>query len=422
MAYRTRKGAGLAWSHAKPRSSKHWVGALSLGLLLASGAALADKTAVYTSGERLENAAIEQCRIDRDGVQGTLVAGGEEHGLAGLVRWGEPTAAGPRTAVVLAEGTRLLSDRPWSPAGLARVDETKVRLRRGKAWVDFPRDVVRWVLLSPESVGIDAERLPDDATGGEEDVVYLAEGDRLSGRVESLSSDTLRLVVADAPVETPLESVAAIRLHGADRRAADAACLIGMNDGSLLHADRFAIADGAFTASVRGAEVTGDASLIALVQPLASGARYLSDLEPVDYRHTPYLDLPWPYSRDEGVLGGPLVGGGRRAAKGVAMHTAARLVYRLDDGAGRFQAEIAVADPDPPAAPVGSVVFRVYVVRDGKFEPGYESGVVLVGDPAMPVDVDLTGAVALALVVDYADDGDAGDNAMWLDARLTSSE
>jgi hypothetical protein len=406
---------------AETQRRRGLVVALVLGFLLPLSCAFAGEKVVFASGERLNDAALKAYSIDRDGVEGVFVVDGDERELTGLVRWGEPAAAATRTAVVLGDGSRLLCDRPWSPAGLARIDETMVRLRRGKDWVDFPRGDVRWLLLNPEAIGFDIERLPQVDTAEGEDVVLLVGGDRLTGHVESLTNETLRLVVAGEPVDTPLESIAALRLSG-ELEPTKPTCLVGLTDGSLLRADRLTVADEAFTANVAGAEVTGEAATLAFVQPLSKGVSYLSDLEPADYRHTPYLDLPWPYARDAGLRGGPLVGGGRRAAKGVAMHTAARLVYRLDGSPQRFQADIAVADPEPGAAPTGSVSFRVYLVKEGKFEPAYEGGVVRVGDAATPLDIDLTGAAALALVVDFADNGDAGDDALWLDARLVPAE
>ena len=396
--------------------------ALVLGCLVSGSLAWADGAAVFASGERLRDTTIKTCSIDRDSVEGAVVVDDEERGLTGLVRWGEPVAAAPRTAVVFDDGSRLLCARPWSPAGLARVDETTVRLRRGKDWIDFPRESVRWLLLNPEAAGLDIERLPQvDAAEGE-DVVLLIGGDQLTGRVESLTNETLRLVVAGQPIDTPLESIAALRLSNHQPEPAKPACLVGLADGSLLHAEIITAADETFTASVAGAEVRGEIADLTFLQPFTEGVQYLSDLEPADYKHTPYLDLPWPYARDSGLRGGPLVGGGRRAAKGVAMHSAARLVYRLDGSPQRFQADIAIADPEPGAAPTGSVSFRVYLVKEGKFEPAYEGGVMRVGEAAQPIDIDVTGAAALALVVDFADDGDAGDDALWLDARLVPGE
>jgi hypothetical protein len=59
------------------------------------------------------------------------------------------------------------------------------------------------------------------------------------------------------------------------------------------------------------------------------------------------------------------------------------------------------------------------VLRDAKWQPAYTSDVVRGGDAAKSVSVDVTGADAMTLVVDYADRGDELDHADWLDARLT---
>ncbi|WP_197526206.1 NPCBM/NEW2 domain-containing protein [Botrimarina colliarenosi] len=388
-------------------------------LLLASPLCAAEGVAVLLEGEPIASATIESCEIDAARREVVLGVDGESQAISGLVRWGAPTPPAARTTVVLEDGSRLVTDRPWSPAGLARVEADKVRLRRGKAWIDLPRNRVRWVLLSPEAAGLDAERLPTDDT--DDDTVFLTSGDQLSGRVETLSADLLRLDVAGEVIETPLEAIAAVRFGEAEIAANDAVCLVGLDDGTLIEAQSLSVSEDTFTLVIAGSAVSGDAAALVLVQPLGGSVRYLSDIEAVDYRHTPYLDLPWPCSRDTGLHGGPLVGGGRRAAKGIGLHSAARLVYRLDAGSQRFQAELAVANPAPDSARTGSVVFRVYLVQEGKFEPAYQSGVIRVGDPATPIDLQVSGADALALIVDYADNGDAGDDALWLDARLVAT-
>ena len=56
---------------------------------------------------------------------------------------------------------------------------------------------------------------------------------------------------------------------------------------------------------------------------------YLSDLKPAEYHQTPYLDLPWPYQTDRNVTGGLLRCGGRLYLKGLGVHSAARLVYKI---------------------------------------------------------------------------------------------
>ena len=69
------------------------------------------------------------------------------------------------------------------------------------------------------------------------------------------------------------------------------------------------------------------------------------------------------------MLGEPLVVGGKRYLKGIGMHSAARLTYRLDGKYQRFDAAVAI---DDSADGRGSVTFGVYVLRDGTVEGGVQ--------------------------------------------------
>jgi hypothetical protein len=141
----------------------------------------------------------------------------------------------------------------------------------------------------------------------------------------------------------------------------------------------------------------------------------LSDLEAANYRHVPYLSVEWPYKRDRNVDGNPLVAGGRRYLKGIGMHSASRLTYRLEGNYRRFDAAAAIDDSTDGR---GSVTFGVYVLRDEKWQEAYQSSIVRGGDAPVPVSVDVSGAAGLTLTVDYADRGDELDRVVWLDARL----
>lgn len=144
---------------------------------------------------------------------------------------------------------------------------------------------------------------------------------------------------------------------------------------------------------------------------------YLSDLTPVGYRHIPFLTATWrKHGVDANLLGGRLRSRGDWRVKGVAMHSTSRLAFELGESYDRFEAELAI---DGATQGVGSVTFRVYVDRgDGRFAAAYASPVIRGGQPATPCSVDIRGAKRLALIVDFADRGDAGDHANWLDARL----
>jgi hypothetical protein len=154
---------------------------------------------------------------------------------------------------------------------------------------------------------------------------------------------------------------------------------------------------------------------VASLQSLGGRFVYLSDLEPADYRHVPYLEIAWPYHGDRNALGEPLAVGGKRYLKGLGMHSAARLTYRLDGGYRRFDAAVAI---DDSAGDKGSVVLGVYVLRDGGWQTAFTSEIVRGGQEPLHVSVDVAGAQGLTLTVDYADRGDELDHADWLDARL----
>lgn len=408
-------GSDQPTSSRTPAQRYQGLFALAFLALLFGRPASADT--LLAGNERLTDCKLVACRIGDQDRDVTLTVEGVLRKDADLIRWGEPAVVGRGTALVLADGSRLVSDRAWSPLGLVRVGEDSVRLRRGKGWTDCPRAAVRWIVLDAEAACLRLEELSGEANGSDNDTVLLVDGDRIDGRVAELTSDKLTLTVAGEPIETPLASVAAVQLAG-ESRPTNPVCLVGWADGSLVRAERFTLAEDTATAEALGCEIESAAEAVVFVQPLGGEIRYLSDLEPVDYRHTPYLDLAWPYARDHGLRGGALRGGGVRRAKGLAVPSAARLVYRLDGYAKRFRADLAAGDPPAESSARGSVVFRVYLVKDGQFVSAFESGIVRAGDPAEPIDLNLTDAAALALVVDYADNGDAGDEALWLDARL----
>jgi hypothetical protein len=101
--------------------------------------------------------------------------------------------------------------------------------------------------------------------------------------------------------------------------------------------------------------------------------------------------------------------------KGIGMHSASRLTYRLEGNYRRFDAAAAIDDSTDGR---GSVTFGVYVLRDEKWQEAYQSSIVRGGDAPVPVSVDVSGAAGLTLTVDYADRGDELDRVVWLDARL----
>ena len=136
-------------------------------------------------------------------------------------------------------------------------------------------------------------------------------------------------------------------------------------------------------------------------------------------------DLPWtsmingwgPAERDRSngdfgaSDGGAISLDGVTYAKGIGVHADSDLRWQLNGQCTTFEAVIGV---DDEVGSNGSVYFLVYV--NGQFR--YISPLMTGSTPARAVQVDISGATELALVVHYGWDGYAFDHADWADARL----
>jgi hypothetical protein len=347
-----------------------------------------------------------------------------------VVRWGNPLPPRPQIIVVLADGGRLLTAAAWSGGAPVRLEGNSVIVLTD-AWGELvlPRPQVQGIVFAQRNHPRDRERLEEtvrrlqSAQGGAttSDIVLLSNKDRVAGNISGLSGGSLELSNAAGTVKLPLSRVEAVvlqnRLQPVDLARRPVAA-VGTNDGSLLYALQV-VGDEKNVLMVGLAgnlKLTGGSvSDLTLLQSMSDQVVYLSDVEPADYRHVPYLSIEWPLQRDRNARGEPLTVAGQRYLKGIGMHSASRVTYRLDGKYRRFDALVAV---DDSGGERGSVTFGVYVLQDGQWRPAYASSAVRGGDPPQPVSVDTSKAQGITLTVDFADRGDEMDHADWLDARL----
>jgi alpha-galactosidase len=113
---------------------------------------------------------------------------------------------------------------------------------------------------------------------------------------------------------------------------------------------------------------------------------------------------------DRSIREQPLSIGGRRFDHGVGTHAKSVLWVDLGGGAERFKAFVGV--DDAAGSPKASVAFKI--VADGRTL--WRSGPVKLGQPPIPVDVDLRGVRTLILLVGDTGDGIEFDHADWADA------
>jgi hypothetical protein len=342
----------------------------------------------------------------------TLRAGEKTQTLpaAALVVWGrfiEP-AKGP--LVLLADGGLLAADVFSADKDRITLDGDTFSAQR------LPLEALAGVVFQPPARPLDRDLLVDRvlAATGDDDRLLLDNGDQLAGLLEGIADDVLTFRAAVGEVRLPVARVVALALNPALRRKPQRDgpwAWAGFSDGSRLPATDLRLDAKSAQFSTAGQTWKAAPGRLAALQPVGGRAVYLSDLKPESYRHTPFLELSWPYRADRNVLGGWLRAGGQPHVKGLGLHSAAQLVYALDQPYRRFAAEVAV---DDAAAGEGSVRFRVLV--DGRER--FTSPTLRGGDPPVPVAVELDGGKRLELLVDFADRADVLDYADWLNARL----
>ncbi len=342
------------------------------------------------------------------------------------VYWSQPAQPRRGAQVLLADGSLLLGE-------LVQIADDRLRFLTGEFGdLNLSLQHVRGVLLLPPDDAPRRDKLTDEilSKSNMSDRLVLVNGDELSGMIRSLANGELTLETELGVIPVELSRIVALLFSATVGSPPDPpgvttpgfTMLVGLRDGSLLRA-------ASLRMSAEAVELRlGDGTLLASkaprnivsLQPLGGQAVYLSDLEAHAYLHIPYLDAKWPYHTDRNVLGTRLRCGGRLYSKGLGMHSAARVTYKLPNPKSpssfrTFQAELAI---DDQAGKQGSVTFRLFTSDGGDWTERFASPMVRGGDRPRAVSVDIRGALALSLAVDYADRADVLDHANWLNARL----
>jgi len=237
--------------------------------------------------------------------------------------------------------------------------------------------------------------------------------DYLDGVVGAIDEKQVKFLLDGDEIPVPLMRVYGIIFFrkSAATSAAGTVCRAALRSG-----DSFGLASVSVEGTrCRGTLVSGTAVNVS-VQKIdrldfaASRIVYLSAITPRDVEHVPYFDVTWKYRRDRNLDGGPLKVGGKRFARGLAMHSKTRLVYSLAARHRRFQAWMGI---DALVGRRGNV--HVVISADGKTL--LETDVKGTDKPRL-VDLDVAGRRELQILVDFGGDLDIADHLDLADARL----
>ncbi len=247
------------------------------------------------------------------------------------------------------------------------------------------------------------------------EVLWLANGDRLTGGFLGLEEKRIKFQAAAGPIALDRAGIVALGFDPTlvvyPRPAADFLELT-MADGSRLGVTDARIEQGQVVATTRF-KSTLRLALSELIQIHARTTRiaYLSERPATAEHYEAYLGPTRPYRRDLNVDGHPLRLAGQGYDRGLGTQSRTLLAYRLAAGDRRFQALVGL---DDSAGALGSVVFRVLVDDQQRFI----SPPMSVRDTPKSIDIDLTGAKYLILVTEFGERGEIRDFADWVEARI----
>lgn len=263
---------------------------------------------------------------------------------------------------------------------------------------------------------------------------WLREGgglDRVPGTLLEFGAEGPRLESSFGERVYPWSEVAALYVEALDEESAQrpASPAQGLVEGAAVGVDLvdggrlFGLLRGLDAANCSletspGRRLTLPLACLAEIAVDDGRARYLSDIEPVLAQESSAfgdeLGLAWPHRRDLAVTGTPLQAGGRTWRRGLGVHAPSRLTYALGGEWRSLRGRVAIDDGVLRLAARGSVVFRVLV--DGELR--FDSGVVRGGDAPRSLEVDLAGAREVVLEVDMDGDHFVADRADWLGLLL----
>jgi len=335
-----------------------------------------------------------------------------------------------------AEGIRFVFADSPSVAGAEASFEGDGLIRSLKEHA-LPLERVAGVVFSWPTERASSDRLVDLIVGSQErnDVCRLRNGDQLEGTIRGYDARSGLQVETDlGPITlapSRLDAIVMTSLLRETPEPANSHAVLGFSNGSRLTVDsiEFDAASSQSTPSRALVRLPGvgpsweltDAD-VCCVAVRNSRIAYLSDLTPTEFVHIPHMSMEWPYQNDRCVLGTRFRAGTVLHLKGVGVHSASRLTYRLGPQDVRFEADVALDDTasvlQDGTLQRGSVEFRVYVDGVERFN----SGIVRGGDAPIPVKIELDEASRLDLLVDYGERADVLDRADWLDARIIRRE
>jgi hypothetical protein len=283
--------------------------------------------------------------------------------------------------------------------------------------LSIPLEAALGLVLSvpsePESLNALVMRIREEPRTTE--LLWLANGDRLTGGFVAMSAEIIQMQADTGRVEVARGGVTALAFDPAlvaYPRPEGVFLELTLADGSRLGATDLRIEKGQLLAKARfGTTVRLPMTDLARVHVRGGPVSYLSERDEAAVQYVSYLGPTRTYRRDATVEGHAFLLAGQSYDRGLGTQSRTLLAYKLQSGDRRFQASVGV---DDRAGPLGNVVFKV--LADGKER--FVSPPLSARDTPRTIDVDIAGARLLILITEFGERGGIRDFADWVEARV----
>ncbi|MCA9042222.1 MAG: NPCBM/NEW2 domain-containing protein, partial [Planctomycetaceae bacterium] len=253
------------------------------------------------------------------------------------------------------------------------------------------------------------------------DVVIIRKGDlldRIRAVVGEIREGKLQLILDQREVEVPLEKLFGVIFATRNEGLPDAFCSATFSNRESLYLKSLKLSGDTWKGElVQGGSLLFQTSHLQKLDFSQGKIIYLSDLEPVQLKYKPFWgDFTWNYQRDMNVDGDPLQIGKEQFDKGLWIHSRTELEYRLAKKFSRFQATVGIDEAiatEIRSKGVGKVKLTILADEDVKIDE-----IIAPIDKPRELDYDVSGALTLKIIVDYADDLDISDHLVLGNARI----
>jgi hypothetical protein len=323
----------------------------------------------------------------------------------------------PAVRVELSDGSLLLAEEYTVQAGRARI------ALAGGETIEVPTRQIATVrfMTGPESMLAEWSRIV--GTKPDSDLLVSAKGESIDyhkGVIHDVNDKQVQFDLDGDTLAVKRPKIYGLAYyHSGDAELPDAPYSVVDAAGSRWSARTLAMPGGLEWTTPSGLTVRRPLEQIAKIDLSRGKIIYLSDLKPESAVYTPYFgmekELParlefFRPRQDQNLESKPLRIGGKEFRKGLALHSRTEMVYLLP---GRFSRLQAIAGIDDGVRPRGHV--RLVLRGDDKV---LLETTIAGTDPGKPIDVDLSAAHRLTILVDFGDDMDVADHLDLGDARI----